>query len=94
MSIVDCKKLKREDVLLAMWRASQTASFFTINSIATPSPPTALEIEVEATGYIDYLCGRVIKIDFAEYPLLDACVYDHYCGTGAAQRVVDVLGVH
>lgn len=41
--------------------------------------------------YIDYLKGRVMKIDVAKNPL-DACLYDRDNGQGAAARaLVDLL---
>ena len=92
-SIVDCTGLDIYDVILALWRGSKPATFFAIANVAPPPAPSKDDIDKALTiygtrKYIDYLNGRVFKINFDDFPLIDVRLYDRDNGAGAAASVV------
>lgn len=87
---VDISGLDKLTVLKAMWKNSKPALFFNLTKI---TPPALNEEEARRSlknGYVDYLCGRVIKTNFTTNRL-DTWGYDRDNGDGALQRVVNSL---
>ena len=87
--------LDKKAVLRALWHHSQPAPFFNAVPWAAPALSEA-ELTEALSGqgrndyYVDYLCGRVIKIDFGG-DTINGRNYDRDNGAGAAARVVDGL---
>ena len=90
--VVDCSDLERNAVIRALWQASGAASFFATVAVAPPAAlPTDDDIAAatqRSGAYIDYLAGRVMKIAFDKYPLIEPWLYDRDNGEGAAARVI------
>ena len=73
--LIDISGLNRVEVLRTLWENSFTTFSFYGNSI---TPPSFNEREAEKyTGdcYVDYLCGRLIKVRFYNCTM-NTCTYD------------------
>lgn len=88
--IVDCGELEAETVLRALWNGSFPAAYYNMSGM-TPPELDETELKNSVDGRVDYLSGRVIKIDFGRYPKIDVRLYDRDVGEGAAQKIVDSL---
>ena len=86
-SPIDIVGLDKATILNRLWQTSKTASFFS-NMGISPSPPSldALQSALQS-GYVDYLCGRVIKTDFSGMTL-SPYLYDRDNGAGSMGRII------
>ena len=85
------KNVSKQNALEAMWRNSKTAPFFAMNG-NSPSSLNHNELsKALRTDYVDYLCGRVIKTNFRNYPTVGTLGYDRDNGKGALQKVINSL---
>ena len=79
----------------ALWENSQTAAFFKhfpdLEGPQAESVATAEKIAdlFKTHMYFDYEGGRLLKMDFAHFPELNARLYDRNFGPGAAQRAIE-----
>lgn len=86
------------NALYALWLKSQPARFFEAFPEKQASEEaifqTAEKIVLFVTEtrrssfYIDYVGGRLIKIEFNNFPHIDHCRYDKVYGLGAAQKAL------
>lgn len=77
--------INKTKLLKAAWKKSSPASFFTVNKITPPefiAPP--LEI---LNYYIDYYCGRCIKMDLSKNTCTSTS-YDKDMGEGTFAEIV------
>ena len=89
-SSIDIAGLDKSTVLNRLWQHSKTASFFSTGGIsASPLSIQKLKNALK-DGYVDYLCGRVIKTDFSG-SALSPYLYDRDNGQGAMSRIIDDL---
>jgi hypothetical protein len=90
MNLIDISELNKADVLAALYNNSrpQGMGFMHHNSSAM-SAKEAAEI-LERGTYIDYLNGRVMKVDLSGEEL-DPYLYDRDNGHGAAARALKPL---
>lgn len=81
--------LKPEEVLCALYSQAQSPGFGALNR--RPGGLTLEEAQsILARGkYIDYLAGRVMKVDLKDMNALDVGLYDRDNGSGSAQRALD-----
>jgi len=83
---INISGLDKKELLRKLWENSQVASFFTMNHM----PPPKLnekELTESVNGYVDYLCGRVIKCDLTGN-MADPQMYDRDNGKGAFEKIV------
>lgn len=88
--MVDISGIEKRDLLKALWMNSNSASFFTLSGT---SPPDLSEKDIDKAiekRRIDYLCGRVIKMDISG-DTVDPWNYDRNNGNGSVQKIVNVL---
>lgn len=78
-----------EECLAALWSKSLVAGFFSVNGL--PNPPIKRSAIRGALkhNYADYVCGRVIKTSFDDYPHLNSLGYDRDNGNGAMEDIRD-----
>lgn len=76
----------------ALWENSKPAAFWSFH-VALQSPPATTAEKVadlfKIRTHFDYEGGRALKISFANFPKLDACLYDRDFGAGTAQKVIE-----
>lgn len=93
MSSVDISGLDKVDVLYAIWQASSPAAWFG-QFMGVPPPVFNWEEARRDLGrhgcYVDYFCGRCIKLDFRS-DALDPRLFDRDYGQGAVARAVQKL---
>lgn len=93
MSIVYLEKLNKAQALAALFNHAKTQGMgvlhYNPNHVMTESEADAVLAE---GSYVDYLEGRVIKIDFAKYggKQLDVTLYNRDNGPLAAQDALNV----
>lgn len=90
---VDISGLGKVDVLHAIWQASEPAAWF--GQFMGRDPPAfnweEAQRDVGRHGcYVDYFCGRCIKLDFRG-DALDPRLFDREYGPGAVARAVQKL---
>jgi hypothetical protein len=79
----------------ALWQSSKPALLFSIHRYLLPaaeeSVSTAHKIHtiLIKNKKIDYLGGRLLKIDFSSFPKLDVSGFDSEYGSGAALSVLE-----
>jgi hypothetical protein len=87
---IDIKGIDKKALMRAMWKRSQTATFFMFYT-SVPAPDLDDEALTEATTrYVDYLCGRCIKTDISK-DTANSYLYDRDMGQGALREIVDKL---
>jgi len=89
-SSIDIVGLDKATILTRLWQNSKTASFFSNTGMSLP--PLSLDALQAAlqSGYVDYLCGRVIKTDFSGMDL-SPYLYDRDNGAGSMERIIATL---
>ena len=87
--MIDTKGLSRGAVCAALYNASKPQGLGMLHF--DPKPMTELEAELvlATSAYVDYLKGRVMKVDFSDDKGFDERLYDRDNGHGAAQRAID-----
>ena len=88
MSVSIAEKNKKE-LLHALWKYAKPAAFFTMHGLPGPAFEEA-EAEKAVKGYIDYFCGRCIKIDLRG-DTADPSAYDNDWGVGSFETIVTNL---
>jgi len=73
---ISIKGLCKVTLLHKMWTHQRVASFYSLSGHAPP------EFDVEEAknavcSYIDYFCGRAIKIDLSGDFISSSCAYDY-----------------
>lgn len=84
---VDIRGLDKVLLLRVLWNGQATASFY--RSLIVPAPvfDHATAREAISRGYIDYFCGRAIKMDLRDDDI-DPSAYEQSAGAGTAARFV------
>ena len=89
---VNIQGIGRDQLLEARWNRSQPAAFFSNNNVETPSfDLEKAKGQLSSDGYVDYICGRIIKTNIYMGDEVDPYLYDRDIGVGAFQEVVDSL---
>jgi len=83
---IDIKGLDKGAVVAALYNASRPLGMGMLHY--DPSRMSAAEASTYAGDYIDYLKGRVMKVD-VRGDSFDPWLYDRDNGSGAAVRVID-----
>lgn len=79
----------------ALWERSKPAPFLMlrpdIKRLEEEAVATAEKVAAIFTTHtsFDYTGGRLLKMNFASFPKLDARLYDREFGAGAAQKAVE-----
>lgn len=79
----------------ALWESSKPAVFLMYSPALQASQATTVATAEKVADlfkdhtYFDYEGGRMLKIDFASFPILDARAYDKDLGAGAAQKAIE-----
>jgi hypothetical protein len=91
MPQVDITGIDRWTLLRAMWENMKPASFFMFHPVSAPSFEID-EDQIHRDGYVDYYRGRCIKTKvFGESNIVDSYLYNRDAGTGALERIVEIL---
>ena len=83
---IDIKGLDKRELLKALWCAQVEASFYQGSGIQAP----AFKHDADLTKYIDYHCGRAIKIDLSG-DTISPSLYDRDAGKGKCAEVVAAM---
>ena len=86
VSIVGKDKMK---LLRALWEHAKPAVFFQMHGLPGPAFEEA-EAEKAVKDYIDYFCGRCIKIDLRG-DTANPSAYDNDWGVGSFAKIVKDL---
>ena len=89
-SIIDISGLNKKEVLRALFRAAKPLGLGLLyyNPNDDISDEQAAKI-MSGKGYIDYLAGRLMKINLTESTtMLDVYLFNRDNGEGAAQRAI------
>ncbi len=89
--MLDCKHLKKEDVLCALYNNSKPLGFGIHQFNAKNMTSKEAMDEFIKTNSFDYLHGRVMKLKFSTYPLLDVRLYNRDNGENAAENIIKCL---
>ena len=92
MSTVDISKLNKAEVLMALFNKAkvQGNGFLYQNSRPMTKQIAQNYLEHNKDPYVDYLDGRVMKIDFS-YNKIDTFLYNRDNGSGAAEEALKPL---
>ena len=86
MAIINISDINVEKLVLELWKKQKVASFFHNMMFAAPSAPSMEEIKLELeSGYIDYISGRAIKVDFSDLTKVNTGLYDRDAGASGAR---------
>lgn len=83
------KDLDKVEVLRALWNNSEPAVFFKISGKQSP-PFDETEAKKAVNQYIDYFCGRVIKMDLSKNVISAVSTYESDTGKKVA-AIIDNL---
>lgn len=89
--MIDIHDLDKAEVLVALFNASKPQGMGFLHY--DPKPLTVEHARAaldRCSNYVDYLEGRVIKVNFATNTI-DSRLYDRDLGPGAAARAIDKL---
>lgn len=81
--------LKSEEVLCALYAQARSPGFGALNRRSGGMTLEEAQSILARGTYIDYLGGRVMKVDLSDPPMMDVYLYDRDNGSGAAQRALD-----
>lgn len=82
--------LTREQVLCALYNASKPQGLGFLHYDPKPLTIPEAKTVLAETDYVDYLKGRVIKVNLPENAKeFDCRLYDRDCGTGAAKAAIE-----
>jgi hypothetical protein len=92
MTSFDVSDMNRNMLIRMLWENMPVDAFFSNAGLGYPLPPSKEDIEnwIE-DGYIDYLNGRYIKIDFKDMKKVDSREYDQIAGHGTFEKNVKQL---
>lgn len=89
-TIVQFDGLTREQVLCALYNASKPQGLGFLHYDPKPLTIPEAKTVLAKTDYVDYLKGRVIKVNLPENAKdFDARLYDSDCGSGAAKAAIE-----
>lgn len=88
--MLDLTGLDKAAVLAALYNASQPQGLGLLHYDSTTMTPEEAAPYLARSPYVDYLKGRVIKVDLGG-DTLDERLYDRDNGTGAAARALASL---
>lgn len=89
-TIVQFDGLTREQVLCALYNASKPQGLGFLHYDPKPLTIPEAKTVLAKTDYVDYLKGRVIKVNLPENAKeFDCRLYDRDCGTGAAKAAIE-----
>ena len=87
---VDITGINKITLLASLWSNSSPAGFFkNMPEMAPPFNLQAAQRDVER-GFIDYFCGRLIKMDLSG-DTVDVFLYERDNGQGSVQQIVNNL---
>ena len=75
---IDFSGFKEEQVLYALWLNAKDAPFFAETNTVNNEVAT-IEIareKLSKSKFVDFFCGRQIKISFRNFPLIDGMLYN------------------
>lgn len=91
-TIVQFDGLTREQVLCALYNASKPQGLGILNYDPKPLKIDEAKNVLSKSDYVDYLKGRVIKVELPENAKeFDARLYDRDCGPGAARAALELF---
>lgn len=89
-TIVQFDGLTREQVLCALYNASKPQGLGFLHYDPMPLTIDEAKNVLSKRKYVDYLKGRVIKVNLPENAKeFDCRLYDRDCGTGAAKAAIE-----
>ena len=88
---INISNIDKVQLLRALWENMKPSRFNMMRGIAIQF--NEREAENAISGYVDYFCGRCIKIDFSE-DIVDPRLYERDAGIGKFQQIVDSLNPH
>lgn len=89
-SIVQFDGLTREQVLCALYNASNHKGLGILHYDPMPLKIDEARIVLSKSDHVDYLKGRVIKVELPkDAKEFDARLYDRDCGQGAARAALE-----
>ena len=89
-TIVQFDGLTREQVLCALYNASKPQGLGILNYDPKPLKIDEARIMLSNSDYVDYLKGRVIKVELPkDAKEFDARLYDRDCGQDAARAAIE-----
>lgn len=89
-TIVQFDGLTREQVLCALYNASKPQGLGILNYDPKPLKIDEARIALSNSDYVDYLKGRVIKVELPkDAKEFDARLYDRDCGQDAARAAIE-----
>jgi hypothetical protein len=87
MEYIDISDLDIRLLLEMLWKCTITASFYRYSNIEPPK----YEEPDKYYKYIDYHCGRPIKIDFTDMTKIYYKGYDRDAGDGTFLKIVSII---
>ena len=87
--MISIKGLCKITILKKMWERTNIATFILIHGTRAPSFDEK-SAEKAVTGYIDYFCGRPIKIDLSKDEV-NPRLYDRDAGQGTFEQIISEI---
>jgi len=85
--MIDISGLNKADVLAALYNASKPLGMGFLQYDPKPMDRAEAERLIERGSYVDYVGGRVMKVNLGG-DMLDPWLYDRDNGDGAAARAI------
>ncbi|MBL4898182.1 MAG: hypothetical protein JKX76_00915 [Colwellia sp.] len=79
---INCQDTDRNVLLFELWNNSTPAAVFANVPELFLITPSLEELQYSSSGKIDYLCGRAIKTDFSNFPMVNPSGYNNKFGSG------------
>lgn len=87
---INIENIDKLSLLKELWSNGSPAYFFQLHTFIEP-PSFNYEIANNSLNkYIDYFCGRLIKMDLSGNEV-DPFLYDEKYGSGTVQKIVNKL---
>lgn len=84
------------NALRALWEGSEPSSYFIIQAYllqrreqAVSTAEKVADLFRSSNVCLNYVGGRLIKVDFSKFPKLDPYLYDQEFGFGAARKAIE-----
>lgn len=94
MFFIDISDLDLYNVIKALWNSAYPNPIYRFSGTVPPGEPDNNEIDNTLrrfNGYIDYIAGRPLKVDFNNLKQIDPRLYNRDAGDGAFQKVISKL---
>lgn len=88
---INTSGLTKEEVLAGLYNFSKAQGMGLLDYRKGPMLAVEAKKVLEEQSYVDYLKGRVIKVDFSTENEIESSMYDRDNGEGAARFVIDKL---